>query len=483
VLLESASFDPVNTRRTRAALRLSTEASHRFERGIRAELVPRALRRATRLVLELADGKAAQGIIDQYPGRTERPPLRISSRRAKQVLGLDLGMGKIASVLTSLGFEPADPPAGSGDGDDTQKALWVKVPYWRSDVGIEDDLVEEVARIVGYDNIPTTMPSAPIPHHEPRPQRELREHVKDILAAEGLREVISYSLTDLQTLAAVEAIDGGPEPLKVANAISSEHQILRTSLRGSLLRTLSANRRVAQDEGVRIFEVGSVYIPKEEAREGDLPDEREMLVGVLSGRRFATSWLASDADLDFFDAKGVLDALFERIGIEADFVAAEDTVMHTGKAARLACRGQDVGVVGEVHPRVLERFDLEGANVAMFEVDLEALVEAVPARPDLYREASRFPESERDLALVVDADVPSARIQAVILRQKLVRRSTPFDLYAGAGVPLGKKSVAYRVVFQSSKGTLTTEEVDKAQSDIVRRLGKELGAELRGSTG
>ena len=472
VLLESANFDPVNTRRTSAALRLSTEASYRFKRGIRAELAPRALRRATRLILEIAGGQAAEGVVDLYPGKKERPAVAISRSRINQVLGMDIEMPRVLKVLESLGFERAEEvPA--------DEALLMKAPYWRSDITMEDDVVEEVARIVGYDAIPTTMLSSRIPYREPQPLRELKESIKDILAASGMREIISYPLTSLEALGKIESSEDDPEPLRVSNPMSGAFEYLRTSVRQSVLETLGANRSTSHGEGLRLFEIGRVYIAHDEAGERSLPEERETLVGVLSGPRSAMSWLAPQEEMDFFDAKGMLESVFDRLGLAVEFSAASDPLFHPGKTARIVCARAPAGVVGEVQPAVLERFGLEGQRVAMFEVHLEALV-AIRREVRRYRPTARFPESYRDLALVVDADVPSAKIQSMIERHRLVVRATPFDVYAGHGVPEGKRSVAYSLVFQSSSGTLTTEEVDRVQRDIVQRLNREVGAELRG---
>ena len=481
VLLESASFDPVNTRRTASALRLSTEASYRFERGIRAELAPRALRRATQLILEIAGGRAALGIIDLHPGRQEPPLVKISRNRIKQVLGVDFDMEQVQQVLSTLGFEPAESTeeAKAAGGSGRNETLWIRVPYWRSDVAIEDDLVEEVARIVGYDAIPTTPLSAPIPHHEPQPTRTLRERLKDLLAASGLRETISYPVTDLDTLEKVEVLGDGPEPLKLANPMSSELDTLRTSLRGSILQTLASNRRISERESIRLFEMGRVYLPKEEAKERDLPAEREMLVGVMWGRRFPTSWLAPGGDMDLFDAKGVLESALGQLGVDAEYEPSSDPILHPGKTARIVSAGSSVGVLGEVSPGVLERFDMEGSPVAMFEIDVEALSTTIPSESQRYQSTSRFPESHRDIALIVDAEVPSASIRAIVERHKLVVRTSPFDVYSGEGVPPGKVSVAYSIVFQSPSETLTSEQVNRAQRDILRQLQRELGAELR----
>jgi phenylalanyl-tRNA synthetase beta chain len=423
--------------------------------------------------VEIAGGTAARGIVDEYPGRMDGPTVKITAARIKQSLGVDMAIGEVERVLGSLGFRRSDAEAAERD------TLLMEVPYWRSDIALEDDVVEEVARIVGYDSIPVAMMSTPAPHHEPQPLRALRERIRDILAASGMQEVITYSLTDRDTLDGVGALDGVEEPLRIANPMSSEMGLLRTSLRGSVLKTLAANRRISQAEGMRLFEIGRVYLPREEAKERDLPDERETIVGVLSGPRFPASWLAEQAGMDFFDAKGVLEAVFSQIGAATAYEPSDDPIMHPGKTARLVCKGKPVGVVGEIHPRVLERFDLGEATLAMFEIDLASLHQAMRGASAVYGVTSKFPESERDLALVVDADVPSARIQTIIRRHKLVKDSSPFDLYTGEGVPEGKKSVAYRVVFQSDRSTLTSDLVDRAQGDILRQLQRELGAELR----
>ena len=470
VLLESANFDPSNTNRTRRTMGHGTEASYRFERGIRADLAPRALRRAIGLILGVAGGTAAAGIVDAYPGRSEAPQVRVTGTRLRKVLGVDLPMDQVRRVLESLGFEVRE-----GGGDE----LAVTAPYWRSDISIEDDVIEEVARIVGYDDIPTTAMATPIPHHSPKPFEELRERVRDALAAAGMQEVLTYSLTDRDTLDMVNGLDGIGDPLELANPMSRELQALRTSLRGNMLKTLRANRRMSRGEGLRLFEIGRVFIPKEEAKERDLPDERQMVVGAMSGPRFPASWLAQQVDMDFYDAKGALEAMLADTGVEAAFEPSEDAVMHPGKTARLTVDGKQVGVVGEVHPSTLQRFDLDDAAVAMFEIDLEALFEAASASPSGYVPVSRFPQAERDMALIVDKGTSSASIQQIIDRHKLAASSRPFDMYTGEGVPAGKKSVAYRIVFQSEQVTLTSEAIDRAQGDILRQLQRQLGAELR----
>ena len=488
VLLESASFNAVNTRLTRTALDLRTDASDRFERGIRSALAPHGLRRATQLIVEICRGTAAKGIIDLYPTRREPPTVSISRSRIRQVLGVDYPMSQVRRVLESLGFEEGEAPGGLIDlieaveaapSDERSDTLWFKVPYWRSDISIEDDLVEEVARIVGYDSLPTTMLSSAIPHWEPQPMTQLKDVVRDLMAAAGMQETISYSPTTLENLSRVDALDESSPPLRISNPLSREWEYMRTTLRANVLGTLAYNRRVAQGEGVRIFEVGRVYIPKPEAKERDLPDELEMLVGVVSGPRFTESWVTDSGVMGFFDAKGALEYAFNRFGIDVEYKPSTDSIMQTGRTARITSGGVELGVVGELRTPLLESYDLDGYPAAMFEISLDALLSVVGDLRQTHVGASRYPESYRDLAVVVDDDVPAASIQRIIDRHALVTRSAPFDIYAGEGVPDGRKSVAFRVVFQSDRGTLTSEQIDHFQRDIVRQLQRELNAELR----
>ena len=470
ILIESASFDAANTRKTASILGVRTEASHRFERGIRQELTLRALRRATKLILDLAGGAAATGVIDVFPVVKTTPDLTIGADDVLRVLGADVDVDSIDQTLRSLGFET----------ERTGDTLVARVPYWRADISITEDLVEEVARIVGYDDVPTTLMSGEIPHHEASVERGIRERTRDALVSAGLQETISYSATDLESLRMVEALgDGCAAPLKIANPIRANMSHMRTTLRASALETLAYNRRMSRRASLRLFEIGAVYLPNGNRAETSLPHEREMVVGVLSGSRFGASWLAPKGEMDFFDAKGALESVFGRIGVSAEYESGEDPIMLPGKTARVSCGGVEVGVVGEVHPRVLTRFDIDD-RVALFEVDLEALYAVGAGASIEYTPFGRYPDAERDIAVLVDADVPSSRIQKIIDRHRLVKQSAPFDLYTGEGAQPGKRSVAYRVTFQSDRSTLTGDLVDRARGDIVRQLERDLGATLRG---
>ena len=270
VLLESATFDGYNNRETAQRLRLRTEATLRFEKGLRPELAPIALRRATQLIQQFAGGTVDRGFVDVFPGQGDAAqPVPLSSARLKKVLGMDLDIETVERVLESLGFTCQRLEA---DG------LLATVPYWRNDVSIEEDLVEEVVRIIGYDSVPTTMLSTPIPYQQARPMTELVSRVKDLLAGAGMEEVINYPLISLEDLQRVSQTSDAPAPVRLSNPMNTEQGYLRPTLRASLLSTLAVNQ--GHSEGpFRLFEVGRVF----HARHGDLPDERETAAGVLGG--------------------------------------------------------------------------------------------------------------------------------------------------------------------------------------------------------
>ena len=459
LLLESANFDNVNIRRTSTRLRLRSEASLRFDKGLSPELPPKGLRRATQLLAELAEGTVAKGIIDVYPGAREQAPLSITESRIKQVLGISIGMDKVRGVLESLGFECEE----SGEGK-----LQVKAPYWRTDIGIEDDLVEEVARISGYDDIPTTPLSGRIPLNEPDEARDLREKVKDILAGCGMQEVVNYSLSDVKGL---ENAGLGRlaelNPMRVANPLRVEQEYLRLSLRPGLLANVEHNRKYHHGP-LLMFEAGKVYMPKN----GELPEEQEVLGGVVTGD-------PEDPMDGFLRAKGVMEMMLGRLGVEARFERGEGEGFHPGRVVEVSARRDRLAVLGEVHPQVLEAFDIEGASVHVFEVDLEKLRTHLPSSKR-YKPVSRYPGALRDLALIVDAETPSTAVQEVIEGFPLVTSVDLFDVYSGDRVEEGKKSLAFRVLYQSPSRTLSEHEVTMVQAQLLDKVGRETGAVLRG---
>ena len=466
ILLESANFNPASIHQTGSTLRLPSEACMRFERGIRPELTLPALRRATQLFIELAGGEAANGVADVYPGKINREPILLSTSKVKQVLGIEFSLDQIVGALTSLGFDckPAD----------SASEVWVTAPYWRSDIHQAVDLVEEVARIIGYDRIPATMLSQSLPKQNPEPIITLKQKVRHSLIGYGFQEVITYSLTGLEMLSKLLPEPHPLEvmPLRVANPMTADQEYLRPNLRDNLLAALSANRR-HEDGSIRLFELGRVYLPQL----NNLPDEPEVVCGVLSGPRLGKSWLGGDELVDLFDAKGVVEGLLNQLGVEASFDEGGDESLQLGKQAAIVIGGNKLGVVGELHPKVSEAFEISG-DVYLFEVDLTGLLPFTIGHK-MFQPIPRFPAIVRDIALVVDAEVAHQQVQDITKDFPLVTQVTIFDVYTGEQVPPGKKSLAYRLTYQSPTHTLTDEEVNRVQQQILDKLSSKVGATLR----
>ena len=469
VLLESATFNSYNNRRTADTFRLHTDASQRFEKGLRPELAPIALRRATQLIQQVAGGTIARGIYDIYPDAGKpSPTVSLTLRRLKQILGMDVSLEQVEDVFRALEF----PAERTGDA-----SLEVTVPYWRSDINIEEDLIEEVVRIIGYDNVPTTMLSTPIPYRQPAPMTELRGRVKEALAAVGMQETISYPLVSLEDLEKVSYDAEQAMPVRVANPMSAGSDHLRPTLLASLLATLSYNE--GHNEGpFRFFEQGRVFLP----RPGQLPDEREVAAGVVSGLRSEPSWLVENGPLDFFDVKGMLTSALAFLGLAPSWEPSHDgesPALHPGRSARIMCGGIQVGVLGEVHPTVVEQFDLAHHPVTAFELYLDSLL-SLPARSGRnFRSLTRYPSANRDVALVVGEDVPAGKVQEILDRHRLVERVELFDVYTGENLEPGTKSLAFHVYFQAPDRTLTAEDVNRTLDGLLRAMQRDVGATLR----
>ncbi|UCB44054.1 MAG: phenylalanine--tRNA ligase subunit beta [Dehalococcoidales bacterium] len=470
ILLESASFNPRSIHYTGRTLNMPSEACMRFERGISPELTMPAIKRATQLIAELGGGKIARGIIDVYPGKVEPQPVAVTTEEVERVLGVKFSREQIESTLSLLGFECR---AGSSASEVVALA-----PYWRSDISVPVDLVEEVARIIGYDEIPTTMLDSPIPRQSPEPVIGLKRKLSESLTGYGFYEIVSNPLVNLETVNKLypESHSPAPAPIKLANPVSIMHEYLRPNLRVCLMAALVTNRRV---EGpVRLYELGKVYLP----RFNDLPDEVEMLCGVIAGPRDESSWQgvsdgSAQATFDFFDAKGVVEGLLGRLGATARFEPSTDETLHPVKQAAIMVDGGQIGVVGELHPTVLEGFDIT-ESVYLFEVSLPALI-SFTQEHRMFQPIPRFPTMLRDIALVVDAGTAYQKVTDIIEDFPLVEQVTLFDVYSGDQVPSGKKSLACRITYRSPSHTLTDEEVNEVQQKILDKLSSDLGAVLR----
>ncbi|MDP2727377.1 MAG: phenylalanine--tRNA ligase subunit beta, partial [Dehalococcoidia bacterium] len=460
ILLESANFIGRSIRRTSGRLGLRTEASIRFEKGISAELTLPALRRATRMFLDLAGGQAAAGVVDLYPVPEERPEIALTQEDLRRVLGVDWDLERARAALASLGF----------DCREEADALRVRPPVHRTDVKLLEDVVEEVARIIGYDAIPVTTLQGPLPGPREDPLHALEEGVRDILVGYGLQDLVTYTLVSARALE--RARFSAVEPIRLANPMSREQEYLRPTMRASLLSGLATNQRYGE-ERVWLFEVGKVFWP----RDGDLPDERRVAGAVLCGPQGERSWTETPQEADFYTAKGLLEGLFGHLGLTATFEPAEDAFFGPGRATSIRAGDSLLGFVGEVHPSVLEDFELQPRPVCYFEVDLSSLLPYM-RRARQFQELPRYPGVAQDLSIVLDQGIPAARVLGIIESFPLVRRVALFDVFGGGQLPPGKKSLTYSLLYQSPDRTLTGEEVAEVHRRIVERLEQELGATL-----
>jgi phenylalanyl-tRNA synthetase beta chain len=465
VLLESANFRATSIRRTATRMKTRTEASTRFEKGISAEMAGVAARRAVKLLVEITGGRALHGLIDVYPVKQQQVHVTLTRQRLSQVLGNDLPTSQVRHALAALGFGVHWQPPNTYD---------VRVPYWRTDVRIPDDVVEEVARIVGYESIPTKGLGGEIPPSEPQPRRDLRERLRDALAAAGMQEIVTYSLTTMEALRQVvppEELATYP-PLRVVSPASARHEYLRPVLRASLLETLAANARRTDGE-IALFESARAILSQNAGE----PDEQEHIAGVVSGRCEDRWGRPAKEAVDFFDAKGYVEAALRDAGLEGEFRQAALFGLVPGRSAEVLVDGAAVGMIGQVLPSVAGHFGID-QDVYIFELHVDALL---PHAPLIRRveAVSRYPPVEQDIAIVVEASVTARAAQSLIEAHSLVWRARLFDVYEGEPIGSGKKSLAFSVTYQSLDHTLTDDDVATAQDEIVQRLSRELNAELR----
>ncbi|MFH1639015.1 MAG: phenylalanine--tRNA ligase subunit beta [Chloroflexota bacterium] len=405
-------------------------------------------------------------MLTRIPGRKHQSLSRCQRRRLSRFWGWTPGREEIVRTLSSLGF--ACQPGNAVN------EIKVTAAYWRSDIHLEVDLIEEVARIIGYDKIPLTTLCNELPRQNPEPFIRFKRSVRERLAGFGFQEIVSNSLTNLEMLGKLmpEPHALAPVPLRVVNPMTEDQECLRTTLRAGLLAALVANRRF-EEGGIRLFELGKIYLPKPD----DLPDEPDILTGIIAGTRDEKSWNTGDNPVDFYDAKGVAEGLLGSFRVKASFLESRDESLAPGKRADIAVDEVKLGVVGEVHPRVLAAFEIP-EPVYLFELDLKALLPyAMIERP--FQTLSRFPSVPRDMALVLGADVANENVKDIITSFPLVTGVSLFDVYAGKQVLPGKKSLAYRIIFQSADHTLTEEEVNAVQERILKRLAETFGATLR----
>ncbi|MFI5267162.1 MAG: phenylalanine--tRNA ligase subunit beta [Chloroflexota bacterium] len=479
VLLESADFNAVNMRRTARKLGMHSEAVRRFERGVDPDITAVAADHACYWFAQLAGGAVAPGRIDV--DHLDHAPRKIDFEVSEtgRLLGKSYGSEHVADVLRRVGFTV----------DGGAERLRVTVPSWRLDVREPVDLVEEVARIIGYDDLPVTIPEGAIPQAPAQPvewteRMALEDELRGVLKGAGFSETVTYSLVsgtaNRRVVVDEEELFETPslltalfiEPLKLANAMTEEQEYLRTSLLPSLLQVYDLNRRHSS-QGLRFFEMGRAYWQ----RMNDLPEERKVLGMLAAGAWEPASRLGKGHEAGFSEMRGAIDLVLWQCGVEAQFAPVEHPSLHPGRAAEVRAGEELVGYFGELHPLVRERLDLPAGAVLVSELDLEVLSRhrGIGRR---YQPIRRFPSVGRQLTVALDLEVTAERAREVILRAggELLIDLTLADVFA---LPDGKRSLSYSFTLQSDAKTLTDEEANEVRDRIMEVLGHELGAVQR----
>ena len=467
VLLESAHFDPLTIRRTAKRMGMHTEASHRFERGVDPEGTRYAMDRAAALWEEMGEAQVVPGFADVYPGARKPPDVTLRYASVKRALGVNLPPDRIRDIIESLGIELK---RSSG------QELVVSPPSFRFDLTREADIVEELARIHGYDNIPATLPAVRMGAGQGDPLLRWMRKTRSLLATEGLSELVTLpfcSPTMNRTFPGLWAGDG--KPVRVTNPLRQETDEMRLSLLPGLIENLHdhAERR---SESSMIFELNKVFSLGDK---GGFT-ERMNVAGLIRGRRPRRGLKLESRDFVFADMKGIVEDLLEGLGHAHPRWTAGDPplIMHPGRFATVSSGDARMGYVGEISPRVREEMDLP--SCFLFELDFDAM--AHYARPDFkVRPIPRFPSVERDLAIVVAEDFPSQTVIDWVegLDRDLIERVGIFDEYTGAPISEGRKSLAYKVFYRSAERTLTDHEVNAMHEDLTRRLCAAFNATLR----
>jgi phenylalanyl-tRNA synthetase beta chain len=464
VLLECATFHPPAVRRTSKRHALHTESSHRFERGTDIGAVPSVADRAAQLIAELGGGTVLKGLVDVYPKPVQPKKIALRAQRVAELLGVEVPAAETDRILKALGF------AKSGDG-------WA-VPLWRPDVTREEDLIEELARVRGYDAIPVKLPGGLGAMAPEKPEATVERKVRAALAGEGVDEVVNYSFVAPAELAAFQAEQGA---VAVANPLSVEQSVMRTTLYASLVPNVVRSVR-HQATGMRVYEWGRSYRPDPEGGKGARPVaiETQEVAGALWGLRDGSrTWTNKDAVVDFYDAKAAVEAVLSALHIEAAWANVDSPWYHPRASASVSAGGVVLGTVGELHPRAARALDAP-AGVFLFQLDVAKLLAAsrlVPKAVPL----SAYPSVRRDIALVVKNELQQVQLRQLILEigKPLLVDAQVFDVYTGSQLPPGMKNVAFALEYRSSERTLTDAEVKQAHERIVEQVQKQLGGALR----
>ncbi len=468
ILLEGAAWNFINIRRTAKQHNLPSEASFRFSRGVHPALAETGVKRGLQLMSQWSNGDVAPGLVDEYPLKPKDPTVTITPKDVKRLLGIDLTAKQIADSLERLEFKCTV----------EKSEVKAKVPPHRMDIGIGvvglADVLEEVARVYGYDRIPSTTMADRLPPQVGNPIHEWEERLRDLLVTLGFDEVVSYRLTSVERETRL-GVTG--DYVHIANPIAPERSVLRRSLAASVLDVLEKNIRLS--ESLAFFEIGPIFEPNK----NDLPNEPRKLAIAMTGLREATAWDVKDSTaFDFYDMKGRIELLLSGLRYTNISYFATDSVkyLHPGKTAEIRINDQIVGAFGELHPLVKEKYELGDSPVLVAEFNLETLRALNPTYG--IAPVPEFPPVLEDIAIIVDESVAASHLEALIRQTggKSVTIVRLFDVYRGDQIGVGKKSLAYSLTYQAIDKTMTDAEAAAIRNKIVKRLEQEVRAKLRG---
>ena len=474
VLLESAYFNPTSVRRTSKRLGLSTDASYRFERGIDPDGVIWAIDRAAQLMKDICRATICKGIIDNYPSPMEIVRVDVSIKQLHRLIGIEPDKKQIKSLLSSIEFTVNDI-----DEDHIQ----VHVPSFRVDIKRPQDIMEEVARLIGYDEIPIVTPHSPI--HAEKPSRHLkyRNYIKEYLTGIGFSEAINYSFIAEESADRLnlKSDDYRRQDVKLRNPISEEQAVMRTSLVPGMLETIRRNLN-QKNVNFRLFEIGKVFLNHSNA---PLPKERESLIVIMTGAGQAESWHQPERACDFYDIKGVIDQLMHQLHIKkVCFMKPEKTdscYYRSGYVAQLEVKKKIVGIIGEIHAEVLNNYQIR-QPVYVCEIDYETLYHMIPEKI-VTRPLPRYPSTFRDMTLILEKNVQADAIIKVMrsCNEKLVSDIDIFSIYEGDPIPDSKKSMSFRITYRSWDETLKDEKINQIHTEIGKTVVKTFQADLPSS--
>ncbi|PKN70239.1 MAG: phenylalanine--tRNA ligase subunit beta [Deltaproteobacteria bacterium HGW-Deltaproteobacteria-12] len=471
VFLESAYFNPSSIRRSARKLAMSTDAAFRFERGIDPEGVLQALHRAAQLIAELSGGKVCRNYIDEYPAKVPAAkdiPLRLS--RINTIIGAAVSSQDVVKILESIGMDIRETSTGH---------YLVTPPTYRVDITREVDLIEEVARLYGYDRVPVTLPKVSVAEITSIPRLDLEERIRCLLTGSGYTEVVNYSFispTSVDSLSLAEN-DERRSLVHIKNPLVEDQSVMRTTMIYGLLDTLKKNANNGS-VNLKLFEMGRTFFS---CGEGKLPEERNILAGLLAGTVSEDLW-NSRRNGDFYDIKGCLANIFFDLKMNTCRYRSEDTeaFLHPGKSCNIYLGESKIGYAGELHPDVQDKMDLK-VSTYVFEINLDMIADHNPGGI-AYKDISKYPAVTRDVAFIIEAGVETDYMLDIVLHQQeyLLENVVIFDIYAGKGLPEGTKSLGLRFSYRSPDKTLTDVEVNQVHEKIVRNVVRVTGSKVRG---